>query len=41
MESNEKFVANASPDVVEKERQKLTDGNARLAALEESLRSLG
>jgi valyl-tRNA synthetase len=39
--SNEKFVANASPDVVEKERQKLTDGNARLAALEESLKSLG
>ncbi|MFZ1380351.1 MAG: valine--tRNA ligase [Saprospiraceae bacterium] len=39
--SNEKFVANSSPDVVEKERQKLTDGNARLAALEESLRSLG
>ena len=26
---------------VEKERQKLTDGNARLAALEESLKSLG
>ncbi len=39
--SNEKFVANASPDVVEKERQKLTDGNARLAALEESLKTLG
>ena len=39
--SNEKFVANASPDVVEKERQKLTDGNARLSALEESLKSLG
>ena len=39
--SNEKFVANASPDIVEKERQKLTDGNARLAALEESLKSLG
>jgi len=38
--SNERFVANAKPDVVEKERQKLADAEAKIRALEESLGAL-
>lgn len=38
--ANEKFVANAKPDVVERERQKLADAEAKIKALEESLASL-
>lgn len=38
--SNEKFVANAKPDVVERERQKLADANAKIQALEERLGAL-
>ncbi|MCR5886343.1 valine--tRNA ligase [Hymenobacter sp. J193] len=35
--SNEKFVANAKPDLVERERQKLADAEAKITALEQSL----
>ncbi len=38
--SNERFVNNAPAAVVEKERQKLADGQARLSNLEESLKNL-
>ncbi|OIN56402.1 valine--tRNA ligase [Arsenicibacter rosenii] len=38
--SNERFVANAKPDVVEKERQKLADAEAKIKALQESLATL-
>lgn len=38
--SNEKFVANAKPELVEKERQKKADAETKLAALEASLKSL-
>ena len=38
--SNEKFVANAKSDVVERERQKLADAEAKIKALEESLAAL-
>ncbi len=38
--SNERFVQNANPDVVEKERQKLADGQQKLKNLEESLAAL-
>jgi valyl-tRNA synthetase len=38
--SNERFVQNAKADVLEKERQKLADGEAKLKLLEESLASL-
>lgn len=38
--SNERFVNNAPPAVVEKERQKQADGEARLKILEESLAKL-
>ena len=38
--SNEKFVANAKPDVVERERQKLADAEAKIKALQESLATL-
>ncbi|MGI4867331.1 MAG: valine--tRNA ligase, partial [Janthinobacterium lividum] len=34
---NEKFVANAKPDVLERERQKLADAEAKIAALEQAL----
>jgi valyl-tRNA synthetase len=37
---NEKFVNNAPPQVVERERKKLADGEARIKALEESLARL-
>jgi valyl-tRNA synthetase len=39
--SNEKFVANAKPDVIERERQKLADADAKIQALEQRLRDLG
>ncbi len=38
--SNEKFVANAKPDVVERERQKLADAEAKIQALEQRLTDL-
>ncbi|WP_128547281.1 valine--tRNA ligase [Larkinella soli] len=38
--SNEKFVANAKADVVERERRKLADAEAKVRALEESLSAL-
>lgn len=39
--TNERFVAGAPAAVVEKERQKLADGETKLRALEESLQRLG
>ena len=38
--SNEKFVQNAKPEVVENERKKIADGQAKLKALEDSLAKL-
>jgi len=38
--SNEKFVANASPDVVEKERQKKADGLSKIEQLRRSIEQL-
>lgn len=38
--SNERFVQNAKSEIIEKERQKLADGEAKLKLLEESLASL-
>ncbi|MEZ5026422.1 MAG: valine--tRNA ligase [Chitinophagales bacterium] len=38
--SNEKFVANAKPEIVENERKKLADGQSKLKALQESLSKL-
>ncbi|OWP62380.1 valine--tRNA ligase [Hymenobacter amundsenii] len=38
--SNEKFVANAKPELVERERQKLADAEAQIAALEQQLAGL-
>ncbi len=38
--SNEKFVANAKPDLVEKERKKLADAEAKIEALQKSLKTL-
>jgi valyl-tRNA synthetase len=38
--SNEKFVANAKADIVDRERQKLADAEAKIKALEEQLQSL-
>ncbi|MEO1049812.1 MAG: valine--tRNA ligase [Bacteroidota bacterium] len=38
--SNERFVNNAPPAVVEKERQKLADAEAKIKVLEENLQSL-
>ncbi|WP_338765706.1 valine--tRNA ligase [Bernardetia sp. ABR2-2B] len=38
--SNERFVNNAKPEVVEKERQKKADAEAKIKALEEALMSL-
>ncbi len=35
--SNEKFVANAKPEVIELERKKMNDASARIKAIEESL----
>ncbi|GAB3899320.1 valine--tRNA ligase [Spirosoma agri] len=39
--SNEKFVANAKPDVVDRERQKLADAEAKIQALTQRLSDLG
>ena len=38
--SNEKFVANAKPELVARERQKLADAEAQIAALEQQLAGL-
>jgi valyl-tRNA synthetase len=38
--SNEKFVANAKPELVEKERQKKADAEAKIAVLQNNLASL-
>lgn len=38
--SNEKFVANAKPELVEKERQKKADAEAKILTLQKSLESL-
>ncbi len=38
--SNERFVANANPDVVDRERRKLADANAKIQALEQRLQDL-
>ena len=38
--SNEKFVANAHPDVVEKERQKKADGESKIEQLQRSIAQL-
>jgi valyl-tRNA synthetase len=38
--SNERFVANAKPEVVEAERKKLADCTAKIQAIEESLKTL-
>ena len=38
--SNEKFVANASPHVVEKERQKKADGESKIEQLLKSIEQL-
>lgn len=35
--SNDKFVANAKPEIVEREQQKLADANAKIQALEQRL----
>ncbi len=35
--ANEKFVANAKPDIIEREHQKLADANAKIKALEAQL----
>ena len=35
--SNERFVANAKPELVEKERQKLADAEAKIKAFEEMI----
>jgi valyl-tRNA synthetase len=37
---NEKFVDNAKPEVLEKERQKLADAEAKIVALEQALKAL-
>lgn len=39
--SNERFVANAKPEIVEKERQKKADAERKIEALREALTSLG
>ncbi|MBX2951491.1 MAG: valine--tRNA ligase [Leadbetterella sp.] len=38
--SNEKFVANAKPEVVEREKAKLADADAKIQALQEALQKL-
>jgi valyl-tRNA synthetase len=37
---NEKFVANAKPDVLERERQKLADAESKITALEQALKAV-
>lgn len=39
--SNERFVQNAKPEIIEKERQKLADAETKIKALEEALAKLG
>ncbi|WP_420148501.1 valine--tRNA ligase [Spirosoma sp.] len=39
--SNDKFVANAKPEVVDRERQKLADADAKIQALTQRLQDLG
>ncbi|GAB2554554.1 valine--tRNA ligase [Spirosoma aerophilum] len=39
--SNEKFVANAKPELVDRERQKLADADAKIQALEQRLQDMG
>lgn len=39
--SNERFVANAKPDVVQREKDKLTDADAKITALQEAIQKLG
>lgn len=39
--ANERFVQNAKPEIIEKERQKLADAEAKIKALEEALAKLG
>ncbi len=39
--SNERFVANAKPEIVENERKKLADADTKIKVLEEALRKLG
>ncbi|MDR3093825.1 MAG: hypothetical protein LBU62_04185, partial [Bacteroidales bacterium] len=38
--SNEKFVANAKPEVVENERKKLADAETKMKSFEESIHQL-
>jgi valyl-tRNA synthetase len=38
--SNEKFVQNAKPEVVDNERKKMADGQAKIQLLEEELKRL-
>ena len=38
--SNERFVQNAKPDVVQREKDKLADAEAKITALEEALAKL-
>lgn len=38
--SNERFVTNAKPDIVEKERQKKADAESKLKSLQEALGKL-
>jgi valyl-tRNA synthetase len=38
--ANEKFVQNAKPDLVERERQKLADAESKITALEQSIAAL-
>ena len=38
--ANEKFVANAKPEMVENEKKKLADAASKIKAIEEQLRSL-
>jgi valyl-tRNA synthetase len=37
---NEKFVANAKPEIIENERKKMADGQSKLQSLQESLSKL-
>lgn len=39
--SNERFVQNAKPEIIEKERQKMADAETKIKALEEALAKLG
>jgi valyl-tRNA synthetase len=39
--ANERFVANAAPDLVQRERDKLVDADAKIKAIEEALVKLG